>query len=48
MADGDLLVESGKGGGGAGGRVAMDKNYIGSGLLEHIAHAGKHPGGYVI
>ena len=48
MAHRDLLVESGEGGGGAGGRVAMDQDHIGLALLKHVAHTGKHAGSHVV
>ena len=48
MAHGDLLLECGEGCCGAGSRVAMDKNHIGGGFLEHITHAGQDAGGNVV
>lgn len=48
VADGDLLVERGEGGGGAGGGVAMDKDHIGLDFLEHVSRAGQHAGGDVV
>lgn len=48
MAHRNLLVEGGKGGGGAGGRVAMNQNHIRLALFEHVAHAGKHASGDIV
>ena len=48
VADGDLLVEGGKGRGGAGGSVSMDKDHVGLYFLQDIAHAGEHAGGDVV
>ena len=48
MANRDLLVEGGEGGGGAGGCVTMDQNHIRLALFEHIAHASKHAGGDIV
>ena len=48
VADGDLLVEGGKGRGGAGRGVAMDEDHIGLHFFQDVAHAGEHAGGDVV
>ena len=44
----NLLVESGEGGGCAGGGVAVDEHYVGPRLTEHVAHAEQHARGHVV
>lgn len=48
VAHGDLPIECGEGGGGAGGSVAMHEHYVGARFVEHVAHAREHAGGDVV